>query len=248
VKRWLILLWILMPLPVVVWHFGSGQQWLARDRAHALLVKAEKAEGHGGWAESEALYREAANHLGTAGSDKPLKARLDMALARVRYRQGGAVDSIDRMDRILADAAFPSLPEALQREARELAGRIHYYAAWVLRLEGAQRDLWMEEAEFARQNFRMLAETALGAGRTNYSLLQQTNLESTVRLERMSLTELMARPLPEEGRTMVGQGLSEQMAGRRGRRGERPGIGPQSDQKEPANGAGNERFKPGPGS
>jgi hypothetical protein len=250
-KRWLVLLWILAPLPVLVWHFGSGQQWLARDRAHGLLSKAQAAESRHDWSEAETLYRDAATHLGPSGSssgDKPLKARLDMALARARYRQGGAVDSIDRMDRILADQDFPKLPEDLQREARELAGRIHYYAAWVLRLEGAQRDLWMEEAEFARQNFRMLAETSLAASRTNYSLIQQTNLESAIRLERMSLTELMARPLPEEGRTMVGQGLSEQMARRRGRRGDQPGIGPQPDVKEPANGAGNERFKPGPGS
>jgi hypothetical protein len=250
-RRWLLLLWMLLPLPAIVWHFGSGQQWLARDRAHTLLSKAQTAESRLAWSEAETFYREATSHLGPSGAnseDKPLKTRLDMAMARVRYRQGGAVDSIDRMDRVLADPDFPKLPEDLQREARELAGRIHYYAAWVLRLEGAQRELWMEEAEFARQNFRMLAETSLAASRTNYSLIQQTNLESAIRLERMSLTELMARPLPEEGRTMVGQGLSEQMGQRRGRRGPLPGIGPQPDVKEPGNGAGNEKFKPGPGS
>lgn len=250
-RRWLLLLWILAPLPVVVWHFGAGQKWLARDRANTLLAEAQRAESRGAWSDAETLYRQAVAGLGPAESgsiDKPLKVRLDMALARARYRQGGAVDSIDGMDRIVADPGFPSLPEELQREARELAGRIHYYAAWVLRLEGAQRDLWMEEAEFSRQNFRMLAETSLAASRTNYSLIQQTNLESAIRLERMSLTELMARPLPEEGRTLVGQGLSEQMGRRRGRRGDQPGIGPQPDIKEPGKGAGNERFKPGPGS
>ncbi len=245
-KRWLLLLWILAPLPVVVWHFGSGQEWLARDRAHALLVEAQQAEHNRDWERAEARYREASSQLGSA--DKPLKIRLDMALARTRYRNGGAVDSIDRMDRILADPDFPRLPSGLQTEARALAGRIHYYAAWVLRLEGAQRDLWMEEAELARQNFRMLTEASLAAGQTSDSFLQQTNLESAIRLERMSLTELMGRPLPEEGRTLVGQGLSEEMGRRRGRRGQRPGIGPQDDQKDPGNGAGNQRFQPGPGS
>jgi hypothetical protein len=152
-------------------------------------------------------------------------------------------------DRLIADPKFCQQSEELQREARELAGRIHYYAAWVMRLEGAQRDLWMEEAELARQNFRMLAEENLSAGRTNYSLTQQTNLEAAVRLERMSLMELMARPLPEEGQAMSGQGLSEQMARRRGQRGQgnQPGIG-ENEEGPPASGAGTTRFPGGPGS
>ena len=116
-----------------------------------------------------------------------------------------------------------------------------------MRLEGAQRDLWMEEAELGRQNFRLLAESSLAAGRTNYAQGQQTNLESAVRLQRMSLVELMGRPLPEEGRGMAGQGLTEQMAKRRGQRGNRPGIG---DMQEgpPAAGAGVGRYPGGPGS
>lgn len=246
-KRWLLLLWILAPLPVVVWHFGSGQRWLARDRAYSLVTQAQDAESRQAWSQAESLYREASGHL--RDGDKPVKARLEMALARTRYRQGGAVDSIDLMDRLISDKDFPSLPAPLQREARELAGRIHYYASWVLRLEGAQKDLWMEEAELARQNFRMLSEQSMAIGQTNYSMLQQTNLESSIRLQRMSLSELMGRPLPEEGRTMVGQGLSEEMARRRGNRGKGPpGIGPQGDEPRPNNGAGNQKFEPGPGS
>lgn len=245
-KRWLLLLWLLAPLPVVVWHYGAGQQWLARDRAHALLKQAQAAEAEKKWGDAEALYKEAGDELRQAPPD--LKMQIEIALARTQYRQGGAVNSIDLIDRVISDKNFTSRPQALQTEARELAGRIHYYAGWVMRLEGAQRDLWLEEAELARQNFRMLAEQTRDAGQTNYSFLQQTNLELAVRLQRLSLTELMAKPLPEEGRTMVGQGLSEEMGRRRGRRGQRPGIGPQDDSREPANGAGNQRFQPGPGS
>ena len=58
----------------------------------------------------------------------------------------------------------------------------------------------------------------------------------------------MAKPLPEEGRTMVGQGLSEQMGKRRGQRGKNPGIGPNEDSRDPGNGAGNSRFQTGKGS
>lgn len=244
-KRWLLLLWLLVPLPVVVWHFGSGQKWLARDRAYSLIQRAEQAEAQKNWAEAETLFRDAAAKVGN--SDPTVRMQLDVALVRSRYRQGGAVEAIDGVDRILADAKFHTVPAKLQQEARELAGRIHYYAAWVMRLEGAQRDLWMEEAELARQNYRLLTESSFAAGSTGAGQSQQTSLETAVRLQRMSLTELMARPLPEEGRNMSGQGLSEQMAKRRGQRGDKPGMG-ENDEGPPAAGAGTSRFPVGPGS
>jgi hypothetical protein len=245
-KRWLLLLWLLLPLPVVVWHFGAGQKWLARDQAQGLLRQAQRAEAARNWKQAEELFRQAGGQL--RDTEPRLATQLDMALARMRYRQGGAVAAIDMIDRVIDDRRFRAQPELLQREARELAGRIHYHAAWVMRLEGAQRDLWMEEAELARQNFRMLSEDNLAAGRAAYSQLQQTNLESAVRLQRLSLTELMARRLPEEGQALVGQGLTEEMARRRGRRGQRPGIGETTDARDPASGAGNSRFPGGPGS
>lgn len=246
-KRWLLLLWLLVPLPVVVWHFGAGQKWLARDRAYSLIQRAQKAEAQKNWAEAETLFRDAATKVGN--SDPAVRLQLDVALVRSIYQQGRAIEAIDGADRILADARFHTVPGKLQQEARELAGRIHYYAAWVMRLEGAQRDLWMEEAELGRQNYRLLTESSFAAGTTIAGQSQQTNLETAVRLQRMSLTELMARPLPEEGRSMAGQGLSEQMAKRRGERGkgDQPGTG-ENDDGPPAAGAGTTRFPGGPGS
>lgn len=244
-KRYLLLLWLLLPLPGVVWHFGPGQKWLAKDRAHSLIKRAQNAESQKNWAEAESCYREASGLVGN--SDQRVRMQLEAGLVRMHYRQGGAVEAIDGIDRLLDDPTLPKQPAELQREIRELAGRIHYYAAWVMRLEGAQRDLWMEEAELSRQNFRLLTESSIAAKQTTYSSLQQTNLETAVRLQRMSLTELMARPLPEEGQGMAGQGLSEQMARRRGQRGNRPGIGP-IDEGPPSGGAGVGRFPGGPGS
>ena len=45
-KRWVLLLWLLVPLPVVVWHYGAGQNWLALDHAYSLITRAERAEAH----------------------------------------------------------------------------------------------------------------------------------------------------------------------------------------------------------
>lgn len=267
-KKYLVLLWLLLPLPVVVLHFGRGQQWLALDQAHALVSRAQQAEAKEDWVGADQHYREAAK-LVSAGNPH-LKMRLDLAQVRSRYRMGDAVNAIDMADKLLDDPAMKEMPADFHRESRELAGRIHYYAGWVMRLEGASRELWMEEAELARQNFRLLAETSAresagkpnqaganatvasvpaAAGAKDHTAQQHENLESAVQLQRLSLTELMARPLPKEGRNMSGQGLSEQMAKRRGQRGKgnQPGQG-EGEDGPPQKGAGTQRFKPGQGS
>lgn len=241
-KRFLVLLWLLLPLPVVVLHFSRGQKWLALDEARVLVTKGEEAEKQEDWAKADAFYQEAAKLVGANRPDA--KMRLDLAQVRTRFRKGEAVAAIDLADQLLNDPTMSAMPGAFQNEARELAGRIHYYAAWVMRLEGAQKELWMEEAELARQNYRMLVEeSGVAEGTTEH----QKDLESAVQLQRLSLTELMARPLPKEGQCMSNQGLSEQMAKRRGQRGKKPGTG-RNNQGPPDKGAGVSRFKPGSGS
>lgn len=244
-KKYAVLLWLLLPLPVLVTHFGHGQQWLALDHAGDLVRKAEAAEQRQDWKLADELYREASKLAGS--SDPALRLRLDLAQTRTRFRSGDAVAAIDASNRLLDDPAMASMPVAFQRDARELTGRIHYYAAWVMRLEGAGRELWMEEAELARQSYRLLTEQSSAQGAEEYAEEQQKNLESAVQLQRLSLTELMARPLPKEGQCMANQGLSEQMAKRRGQRGKQPGRG-QNQDGPPNKGAGTQRFQPGEGS
>ncbi len=246
-KKYFVLLWLLLPLPVVVLHFGRGQQWLALDKAHAHVKQAQAAERTDNWQQADQHYRDAAQLIST--SDPALRLRLDLAQVRTNFRMGEAIKAIDSAERLLNDPAIRSMPIEFQRESREMAGRIHYYAGWVMRLEGAGRELWMEEAELARQNFRLLTEQSASEGANDYSAKQQENLESAVQLQRLSLTELMARPLPQDGQCMANQGLSEQMAKRRGQRGkgQQPGTG-EGEGEEPAGGAGTQRFQPGSGS
>jgi len=103
-KRWFLLLWLLAPLPVLVWHFGAGQKWLARDRAQALLKQAEQAEAGRDWKRAETLFREASGSL--KETEPRLGIQLEMALARTRYRQGGAVAALDLIDRVIDDRRF----------------------------------------------------------------------------------------------------------------------------------------------
>ncbi|MDB6076908.1 MAG: hypothetical protein JWO82_655 [Akkermansiaceae bacterium] len=243
-KKYLVLAWLLLPLPVVVLHFGRGQEWLARDIAHDFIQQAEAAEKTGDWQLADERFRDADKKAGA--QDRDLKLRLDLARVRTKFRMGQAVDAIDGVDKLLDDAAISTMPREFQQEARALSGRIHYYAGWVMRLEGAKRQLWMEEAELSRQNFRLLSEQESADAPADQARKQREDLESAVQLQRLSLTELMARPLPEEGRLMSGQGLTEQMAKRRGQRGDKPGKG--DGDGPPDKGAGAKRFEPGEGS
>jgi hypothetical protein len=65
-----------------------------------------------------------------------------------------------------------------------------------MRLEGAAREEWTAEAENARQHFRLLSEEHL---KTEPALakVHQENLEATIRLARMDLSELQGMPLPK---------------------------------------------------
>ncbi len=242
-RKYLVLLWLLLPLPVVVLHYGRGQQWLARDQANDFIKQAQAAEQAGGWKRADECYQAADKAIGT--EDRGLKLRLELARVRTRFHLGEAVAAIDAADKLLDDDAMATMPVAFQNEARALAGRIHYYAGWVMRLEGAKRELWLEEAELSRQNFRFLSEQA-GGETADQTGKQREDLEAAVQLQRLSFTELVARPLPEEGRGMGGQGLSEQMAKRRGNRGKKPGKDPGGD--KPDKGGGLKRFEPGSGS
>ena len=85
------------------------------------------------------------------------------------------------------------------REVRRTLAGAQYYAAWLMRLENAPTEEWMEQAENARQNFRLLAEqTQAQATEAEAARDYQVNLEAVIRLQRMDLSELQGMPLPKK--------------------------------------------------
>jgi hypothetical protein len=240
-KKYFVLLWLLLPLPLIVLHFGRGQQWLARDRAHAIIIRGQEAEQREDWKTADELYNQAAGFI--SSDQKDIKLRIDLARVRTSHRSGEAMAAIDGSISLLDDAAFSTMPVEFRREAREVAARVHYYSAWVMRLEGASRELWMEQAELARQNFRLLAEKENADASAEYVQSQKVNLESSIQLQRLGLTDLMARPLPKEGQCKCNKGLSEQMGQRKGNK-----KAKSKSKGSQQNGAGSPRFEPGQGS
>lgn len=224
-KKKFLLLWLLLPVPVIALHYGPGQRWMARDEASRLIAKARDAEKRESFSEAAACYLLAASKLGK--DDGAAKTRCEIAAARSRASAGEAVDALEKLDAVLEGAGFAALPDDVRREARDLYASTSYYAAWVMRLEGAEHDEWSGVAEDARQQFRFLAESnPADDGKDT----DQKNVEAAVRLQRMSLTELMAKPLPKNCQSMCNKNLKEKMnkrcQGKCNKPGNKPGKQP----------------------
>ncbi|HAM72225.1 MAG TPA: hypothetical protein DCM86_11335, partial [Verrucomicrobiales bacterium] len=144
---------------------------------------------------------EASGHAAEAlpPSDTPLRMELEMDRADARVRKGELPESISDLERLLAEAGENrDLPaRTLQRLRSQLASS-QYYAAWLMRLEGAPSAEWLERAEAARQQFRLLAEQSHSNSLPRLAADYEQNLESVIRLERMDLSELKGLPLPRD--------------------------------------------------
>jgi hypothetical protein len=162
-KQWLVLLWLLVPVGLVSYHFGPGQRELAWCEAAALRATAAQHEQSQHWEPAIAAYGEALSAVPSFGDEASAGtlARDQLRLAQIR-----ASFQLGKLDQTLTDAQqFVEQVEAthgpdspLVYDARDFLGRVHYQAMIALRLESAEKQVWMKHWELSRQNFRFLAE------------------------------------------------------------------------------------------
>jgi hypothetical protein len=194
-RKLLVVLWILIPVGLLAYHYGPGQERLARDRAARQLRLAHAAESRDDWRAANAAYGQALIDLPNSDVDTRLAVKL--AQAKTRMYLGELPEATQDVEGLLDDALRDSKNVALQDQIRSTAGSMHYYVGWLMRLEGADKDEWLEQTEAARQHFRLLAEQSAARGDTG-AADHEKNLEAAIRLERMDLSELKGLPLPKE--------------------------------------------------
>jgi len=193
-KTW-TLLWILLPVAALAWHYGPGQADLARDQASDHWRLAESAEASGNWKEAAKQYQLAHKALPEEAVHE--RRRLSISHAKARIQNGEMIPGQEQLIDVIAEMEEDkSTAPALMAAARSELAAASYYAAWLMRMEGATAEEWKPEAERARQQFRLLAET--GQIR-DASVLESVdkNLEATIRLEQMDLSTLLAQPPPK---------------------------------------------------
>ena len=191
-----LILWVLVAAAAVAWHFGPGQRWIELDRTGRHVQSAESAAAAEQWEDAVLHYGQALDALPTEALEE--RRQLAFSQAQVRIRSGDLVEGQDQLEQLLQDDESNQLGDVdLVDSMRHELAMSGYYAAWLMRLEGATEEEWMTEAERARQGFRWLAEQADQRGEATSDVYRQ-NLEATIRLQQMDLSTLLARPLPKK--------------------------------------------------
>jgi hypothetical protein len=204
-KKPLLYSWCLLPLALAAYHYGPGQAQLVLDEAGRSLaegreraVEAAELEADGArdeavlvWARAEEAFTDALRAL-PAGRVAE-RRRLVLERAKCRMFVSRLPEANAELAALVRELEADSAADAeLLRDARRTLANSEYYMTWLLRLEGAGREDWEPRIESARQNLRLLAEDD---GTSDVRGVQE-DLEATVRLARMDLTELQGLPLP----------------------------------------------------
>jgi hypothetical protein len=218
-KKALLFVWLLLPVAAGAYHYGPGQDRLRADHAAEAVARAEAAaklavevaaeQGDDAarehWAEAEAAWTEALELLPPGQERAGRTLRLERAKAQMYVSK--LLDARHDLESLVTEiAADPSAAPEELRSAREALANAQYYTTWLMRLEGAPREEWEPEIEASRQNYKLIAEDpalacaekADGKLDAKVASLACENLESSIRLERMSLSDLQGLPLPSQ--------------------------------------------------
>src|SRR4051794_25792644 len=180
-RKLLVVLWILIPVGLLAYHYGPGQERLARDRAARQLRLAHAAETRDDWRAANVAYGQALVDLPNSDVDARLAVKLAQAQARMYV--GELPEATQDVEGLLDDALRDSKDVALQDQIRSTAGSMHYYVGWLRRRGGAEKDGGREQPKAARQLFRLRAEEP--AARADPATADhEKNLEAAIRLER----------------------------------------------------------------
>ncbi len=166
-KKWLILIWLLIPVALVSYHFGPGQASLAYRNAQASLADAKILERDGHFDEAIERYGETLTALPQSDEPPPDLAlrrdQLRLAQIQARFQLGRLAETLENLNLLIEDVEREhGLNSPLAQDVRDLLGRVHYQAMVALRMESAEEAVWKKHWELARQNFRFLAEHTKG--------------------------------------------------------------------------------------
>lgn len=210
-KKIFLFVWLLLPVAALAYHYGPGQDHLSADRSANALERARAAEqqarevaardgeeaARGHWAQAEAAYAQAldllpAARIAEARAIRLARAQAQMFISELPQARSELSALVDEL------AQDPSADPSLNMRARSALANAQYYTTWLMRLEGGAHEQWEPEIEASRQNYKLLAEQAEHAGDAKLARESRENLEASIRLERMELSDLQGLPLPSQ--------------------------------------------------
>jgi hypothetical protein len=196
-RKFLLVVWLMIPVAAWAYHKGPGQRQLVLDDAARLLSDADQLAAGEDWAAAEAKYEAALALLPGDKLEEARRVRLERAKVQMMAKKLPTAhqDLKALVDEMQSD---PAANAKLLAETRQSLANSQYYMTWLMRLEGKPREEWEPEIDAARQTFRLLAEQGETSGDKQAAQQAREDLESAVRLARMDLGELQGLPLPSQ--------------------------------------------------
>lgn len=197
-RKTLLGVWLLLPaLAAVVFWYGPGRTWKELEDVSALIREADAHASRGEWAEAAEGYDLALQRLPAEKVD-PIR-RVRLAKSRARMFVGQLPQAAEDLDELLIEVTRdPKADPGLVEETRSAFANAQFYMTWLLRLYGLPESEWKPHIEAARQNYRLLAEGAEGRREPSIAQRMKEDLDSSIRLARMNLSDLQALPLPSQ--------------------------------------------------
>jgi hypothetical protein len=189
--------WLLVPAIALAYHYGPGQQQLRIDDAGSHLRAASKHVAAKRWPKAVAEFTTAIELLPATEVRAIRAARLERAKAQMQASQlPEAYDDLTlMMEELEADK---TAPVDSVRDTREALAGAQYYLTWLMRLEGQPREEWEPQIEAARQNYALLVAQADDEADAKRARKHEEDLEASIRLAQLDLSELQALPLPSQ--------------------------------------------------
>lgn len=181
-RKFFTLLWLLCPVGVLYYHFNEGQDQIAREeaRTHVEAIRELEQAKEPDWALIVEEYDKLSAEL--PKDERPLvRHQIRLAKSKAKLELLDVAGAIEELTELLREAAQAHGEDAaITRAVREMLGKAHYYATYLLKTNGAAEEEWRPFAERTRQIFRFLAEHQEPDALARYEQRVAEELERTI--------------------------------------------------------------------
>ena len=182
-RKFFTLLWLLFPVAVLTYHFKEGPRQMAREKARRACggdPRHGAGEGAGLGGDHRGIRQARQREL---PKDEPplVRHQIRLAKSKARLEMLEVAGAIEDLTALLQETAQVHGDDAkITRGTREILGKAHYYATYLLKTNGAAEEEWRPFAERTRQIFRFLAEHQDPAALAQYEQRVEAELEKTI--------------------------------------------------------------------
>lgn len=196
-KILVLTLWCLVPVGLLAYHYGPGQEQMVLDDAGSLLSGAKaKADAHD-WNAAIRGYEDTLAKLPKDRVADARRIRLELAKARMEANQlPKAREELSALSNELA--LDPNAHAGLRDEALATLASSRFYMTYLMKLEGLPDSEWEPEIEAARQEQKLLVQRATEGGDTAGAKKHADDLEASIKLARMDPEELYGKAIPKQ--------------------------------------------------